>query len=56
MQLYKINGSHHIYKKKDDPKYTISIQKMNDGKAKPYQVRQLIDFVEEHCIIGGKHE
>jgi len=28
----------------------ISIQKMKDGKAKPYQVRQLLDFIEDNNL------
>lgn len=42
-------GSHFIYKL-DYPFYLISIQKMKDGKAKAYQVRQLIGFIEENDL------
>lgn len=54
MMLDRVNGSHHIYKRRDNPPYRISIQKMNDGKAKPYQVRQLIDFIATHGIMEEK--
>jgi len=42
-------GSHFIYKL-DYPFYLLSIQKTKDGKAKTYQVRQLIDFIEENDL------
>jgi len=34
----------------DDPFFLISIQKMKDGMAKSYQVRQLLDFIEENNL------
>ena len=43
----RTKGSHFIYRL-DDPFYLISIQRMKDGKAKPYQVRQLLDFIEDN--------
>jgi predicted RNA binding protein YcfA (HicA-like mRNA interferase family) len=49
MQLDRVKGSHHIYKS-GDPFKLISIQKMPDGKAKSYQVRQLPAFIEEHNL------
>lgn len=49
MHLNRVKGSHHIYKSAD-PFKLISIQKMPDGKAKSYQVRQLLDFIEEHNL------
>jgi len=45
----RVKGSHFIYKLKD-PFYLISIQNMKDGKAKPYQVRQLLDFIEDNNL------
>jgi hypothetical protein len=42
-------GSHIIYKL-EGPFYLLSIQKAWDGKAKAYQVRQLIDFIEENNL------
>jgi len=45
----RIKGSHFIYKG-DDPFFLISIQKMKDGMAKPYQVRQLLYFIEDNNL------
>jgi hypothetical protein len=45
----RIKGSHFIYRR-DDPFYLISIQKMKDGMAKPYQVRQLLCFIEDNNL------
>ena len=45
----RIKGSHFIYRL-EDPFYLISIQKMKDGKAKPYQVRQLLHFIEDNNL------
>lgn len=45
----RVKGSHFIYRM-DDPFFLISIQKMKDGMAKPYQVRQLLDFIEENNL------
>jgi len=49
MHLDRVKGSHHIYKS-GNPFKLISIQKMPDGKAKSYQVRQLLDFIEEYNL------
>jgi len=45
----RIKGSHFIYRL-EDPFFLISIQKMKDGKAKPYQVRQLLYFIEDNNL------
>ena len=45
----RIKGSHFIYRM-DDPFLLISIQKIKDGMAKPYQVRQVLDFIEENNL------
>jgi hypothetical protein len=45
----RIKGSHYIYKR-DDPFFLISIQKMKNGMAKPYQVRQLLNFIEDNNL------
>jgi len=45
----RIKGSHFIYRR-DDPFFLISIQKMKDGRAKPYQVRQLLYFIEDNNL------
>lgn len=49
MMLDRVEGSHFIYKL-GEPFFLQSIQKMKDGTAKAYQVRQLIDFIEEHDL------
>lgn len=46
LKCVRIKGSHFIYRR-DDPFFLLSIQKMRDGMAKPYQVRQLLHFIEE---------
>jgi predicted RNA binding protein YcfA (HicA-like mRNA interferase family) len=49
MTLDRVSGSHFIYKHKN-PTFVISIQKMNDGKAKPYQVKQLLNFIDQYDL------
>lgn len=49
MSLDRTKASHFIYKS-NNPSYMLSIQKLSDGKAKPYQVRQLIDFIENQNL------
>jgi hypothetical protein len=49
MSLDRKSGSHIIYKL-EDPFLLLSIQKTNDGKAKSYQVRQLLDFIEDNDL------
>jgi hypothetical protein len=49
MKCDRTKGSHFIYIL-DDPFFLISVQKMKDGKAKPYQVRQLINFIEDNAF------
>lgn len=49
MILDRKSGSHFIYKL-ENPFFLLSIQTMKDGKAKAYQVRQLIDFIEENGL------
>ena len=46
MKLRKTKGSHRVYKREDPPRFTLSVQD-NDGLAKPYQVKQLLDKVRE---------
>ena len=43
-RLDRINGSHHIYLHPDIPDM-INLQDVN-GKAKPYQVKQLLQIIE----------
>jgi hypothetical protein len=49
MACDRTKGSHFIYLL-EDPFFLISIQRMKDGKAKPYQVRQLLDFIENNNL------
>jgi hypothetical protein len=49
MTLDRVEGSHHIFKMRE-PFFLFSVQKMKDGQAKAYQLRQLIDFIEENDL------
>lgn len=49
MTCDRVAGSHFIFKI-ENPFFLISIQKMKDGKAKPYQVRQLLNYMEENSL------
>lgn len=55
MKQRKKKGSHRIYKREEPPKFTVSIQD-DDGKAKPYQVNQLLDKVRQHGLYDFKEE
>jgi len=46
--LDRVSGSHHIYKHQDIPEL-INLQNVN-GKAKPYQIRQLLKIIERHNL------
>jgi hypothetical protein len=48
-------GSHRTYKRKLPPVFTLSIQE-DDGMAKPYQVRQLLDKVRDHGLYDFQEE
>lgn len=43
-------SSHVMYKRSIPPVTTISIQDVN-GMAKPYQVKQLLQFIDEHGLL-----
>jgi len=47
-KLDRVNGSHHIYLHPDVPEL-ITLQNVK-GKAKPYQVRQLLKIVERYNL------
>jgi predicted RNA binding protein YcfA (HicA-like mRNA interferase family) len=47
-KLDRINGSHHIYVRSDVPEL-VNLQKVK-GKAKPYQIRQLLKIIETHNL------
>lgn len=55
MRLRKKRGSHRIYKREDPPKFSLSIQD-DDGKAKPYQVKELLDKIAEYCLYDFKEK
>jgi hypothetical protein len=47
------SGSHVIYKRKVAPKFALSIQN-DDGKAKPYQVREFLKKIKELGLYDFK--
>ncbi len=47
-QLSRISGSHHLYVHPDVPKL-INLQDVK-GKAKPYQVKQLLQTIERYNL------
>lgn len=55
MALDRSKGSHFIYHHKD-PAFSLSIQQTKDGKAKPYQVRQLLAMIEKYDLDKERKE
>jgi predicted RNA binding protein YcfA (HicA-like mRNA interferase family) len=49
MTLKRTKGSHVIYSR-ENPSKTLPIQERSDGKAVVYQVRQLLDFIEDNNL------
>ena len=47
-KLDRINGSHHIYVHPDVPEL-VNLQEVK-GKAKSYQIRQLLKIIESHNL------
>ena len=47
-QLDRINGSHHIFFHEKIPEL-LNLQNVK-GKAKPYQVRQMLQLIETHNL------
>ncbi len=47
-QLDRINGSHHIFVHPEIPEL-VNLQDVN-GKAKPYQVKQLLQLIERYNL------
>jgi predicted RNA binding protein YcfA (HicA-like mRNA interferase family) len=43
-------GSHVVYKRSNPPRHTIPIQDDN-GMAKSYQVKQLLQFIDDHDLL-----
>lgn len=53
-RLARVSGSHHIFV---HPKVSQLINMQNvKGKAKPYQIRQLLDLVERYNLRLGEDE
>ena len=49
MILVRTKGSRYIFRL-DRPLALLSIQKTKDGKAKPYQVKQVLGVIEENGL------
>jgi len=47
-RLDRVNGSHHIFIHRDIPEL-LNLQNV-EGKAKPYQIRQLLKLIEIHNL------
>lgn len=47
-RLSRVKGSHHIFVHSAIPEL-VNLQEQN-GKAKPYQIRQFLDLVEEYNL------
>ena len=47
-QLDRINGSHHIFMHQEIPEL-LNLQNIK-GKAKPYQIKQLLQLIETHNL------
>jgi len=50
----RTKGSHVMYKRSDNPSHLIPFQPdpKNKKMAKPYQVRLLLNFIEEHDLYS----
>lgn len=53
-QLSRSKGSHFIYKAPDRPG-VVTIQEGKDGKAKSYQVKQVLELIEQLEDRTGDH-
>ena len=51
-RLARVSGSHHIFEHPDVPEI-VNVQN-HKGKAKPYQVRQFLELVEQHNLELGE--
>jgi hypothetical protein len=54
-ELRNTKGSHQIYKRAEEPSFTMSIQDVG-GMAKPYQVKQFIDKLLELGLLEAEEE
>jgi len=52
--LSRVSGSHHIFAHRD-VRELVNLQEVH-GKAKPYQVKQLLALVERHNLSWGGEE
>jgi predicted RNA binding protein YcfA (HicA-like mRNA interferase family) len=53
-RLGRVSGGHHIFEHPDVPEL-VNIQNRK-GKAKPYQVRQFLELVEQYNLELGEEE
>ena len=53
-RLSRVNGSHHIFVH-DGVRELVNLQEVG-GKAKPYQIKQLLDLVERYNLFLGEKE
>jgi hypothetical protein len=51
----RIRGSHHIYSK-PDVQEIINLQEGGNGKAKPYQVRQVREILVRYKLVKSTKE
>lgn len=51
-QLDRVNGSHHIFIHADIPEL-LNLQNVK-GKAKPYQIKQMLQLIEAHNLQIGE--
>jgi predicted RNA binding protein YcfA (HicA-like mRNA interferase family) len=45
----RVKGSHHIFTKPDDPCF-FNLQPGHNGKAKPYEVRQIRQAIKKYSL------
>ena len=50
MECRNTSGSHRVYKRQKAPIFTLSIQDVN-GMAKPYQIKQLFEKLQELGVL-----
>lgn len=55
MKPRKGTGSHRVFKRTKPPAFSLSIQD-DGGKAKPYQVRELLRLAEQHGLYSPKED
>jgi predicted RNA binding protein YcfA (HicA-like mRNA interferase family) len=48
--LARTQGSHHIFSHPRRGIPLVNLQRSNDGKAKPYQVAQVLDLIDTHHL------